>query len=128
MTRLEHVNLTVRDPRATADWMADLFGWRIRWDGDAIKGGHTIHIGTEEDYLALYTGPDGGLNLMPADENYLRRGGLNHVGVVVAELDATLAKVRAAGFETYSHADYAPGRRFYFRDRDGIEFEVVSYA
>ncbi|MEM7190453.1 MAG: VOC family protein, partial [Pseudomonadota bacterium] len=24
--------------------------------------------------------------------------------------------------------DYEPGRRFYFADHDGIEFEVVSYA
>jgi catechol 2,3-dioxygenase-like lactoylglutathione lyase family enzyme len=53
---------------------------------------------------------------------------LNHVGVVVEDLDATEAKVRAAGFAPHSHADYEPGRRFYFHDRDGIEFEVVSYA
>ncbi|HAI29601.1 MAG TPA: glyoxalase, partial [Thalassospira sp.] len=25
-------------------------------------------------------------------------------------------------------ADYEPGRRFYFRDENDIEFEVVSYA
>ena len=55
--------------------------------------------------------------------------GLNHLGVVVVEeLDATERRVRAAGFETYSHADYEPGRGFYFRDEDGLEFEVVSYA
>ena len=33
---------------------------------------------------------------------------------------------RAAGFEPHSHADYEPGRRFYFRDHDSIEWEVVS--
>jgi hypothetical protein len=27
----------------------------------------------------------------------------------------------------FAHADYAPGRRFYFLDPDGIEYEVVSY-
>ncbi len=32
------------------------------------------------------------------------------------------------GSQTHSHADYEPGRRFYFHDEDGIEFEVVSYA
>jgi len=26
------------------------------------------------------------------------------------------------------HGDYEPGRRFYFYDWDGIEFEMVSYA
>ena len=34
----------------------------------------------------------------------------------------------AAGLTPFSHGDYAPGRRFYFFDWDGIEFEIVSYA
>ena len=46
---------------------------------------------------------------------------------VVDDLDATEARILAAGIETFSHADYEPGRRFYFNDADGIEFEVVSY-
>ena len=29
--------------------------------------------------------------------------------------------------EPFNHDDYEPGRRFYFFDWDGIEFEVVSY-
>jgi predicted enzyme related to lactoylglutathione lyase len=48
--------------------------------------------------------------------------------VVVDDLDAVEAKVNAMGFTAHSHADYAPGRRFYFHDMDGIEIEVVSYA
>jgi len=54
-------------------------------------------------------------------------GGLNHIGVVVEDLDAVEAKVLAAGLKTTNHGDYEPGRRFYFHDHDGIEFEVVSY-
>ena len=53
--QLEHANITVTDPQATAAWMAQIFGWRIRWQGDAIAGGHTIHIGTDISYVALYT-------------------------------------------------------------------------
>jgi glyoxylase I family protein len=33
-----------------------------------------------------------------------------------------------AGLTPFSHGDYDPGRRFYFLDPDGIEYEVVSYA
>jgi glyoxylase I family protein len=36
--------------------------------------------------------------------------------------------VKAEGLEPFGHADYQPGRRFYFLDADGIEFEVVSYG
>ena len=27
----------------------------------------------------------------------------------------------------FNHGDYDPGRRFYFLDPDGIEYEVISY-
>jgi hypothetical protein len=46
----------------------------------------------------------------------------------VPDLDVAEAVVRAAGLEPFSHGDYEPGRRFYFFDWDGIEFELVSYA
>jgi glyoxylase I family protein len=36
--------------------------------------------------------------------------------------------VVAAGLTPFSHADYEPGRLFYFLDPDGIEFEAVSYG
>jgi glyoxylase I family protein len=53
---------------------------------------------------------------------------LNHIGVEVDDLDATEARVIAAGLTPFNHGDYEPGRRFYFFDPDGIEYEVVSYA
>ena len=125
---VEHVNLTVPDPRATAELLARIFGWRIRWQGGAIHGGTSVHVGGEGSYVALYSG-DPAVPLRNDGErgNYSRLGGLNHIGVVVADLDATEARVREEGLETHSHADYEPGRRFYFFDADGVEYEVVSY-
>lgn len=124
MARLEHANITVSDPAATAGMLGRLFGWRIRWQGDAIHDGHTIHVGGDDDYIAVYS--------MGATEtaaqSYGSVGALNHIGVVVEDLDATEALVAAEGLTPHNHADYEPGRRFYFHDRDGIEWEVVSYA
>ncbi len=123
--RLEHVNVTVTDPAATAAWLHRVFGWRTRWEGAAKDNGHTIHVGEEATYVALYR------PAVAADApgvSYTTRGGLNHWAVVVDDLDATEARVREEGFTPHSHADYEPGRRFYFRDGDGIEVEVVSYA
>ena len=125
MARLEHVNFTVSDPDATAARLADLFGWHVRWSGKAIHGGRTVHVGTDDDYLAVYAPPDVSA---PRTTSYGIRGGLNHVGVVVDDIEATEARVKALGLTPHSHADYEPGRRFYFHDPDGIEFEVVSYA
>jgi len=123
---LEHVNITVSDPAKTADMLNKLFGWTVRWKGAAINGGTTYHVGTDDQYLAVYTGPGG--KQRAADDSYSMRGGLNHVGVVVDDLDAAEARVKALGFAPHSHADYEPGRRFYFRDHDGVEFELVSYV
>lgn len=121
---LEHVNLTVSDPRKTAQMLEELFDWKIRWQGPAKDDGLTVHVGTEDSYLAVYSAGEAKDYAAPS---YKTRGGLNHIGVVVDDIDATEKRVLKAGFEPHSHADYEPGRRFYFDDADGIEFEVVSY-
>ena len=45
-----------------------------------------------------------------------------------ADLDTIEMRVKAVGLTPFNHGDYEPGRRFYFFDPDGIEYEVVSYA
>ncbi len=125
MARLEHVNITVSDPQRSAALMDTLFGWKIRWEGEAINGGYTIHVGDEDDYLAFYTPPK---TTDPTQVSYDILGGLNHVALVVDDLDAIESRVLNAGLKTSSHGDYEPGRRFYFHDHDDIEYEIVSYA
>ena len=121
---LEHANLTVSDPHKTAKWLCDVFDWTIRWQGDSIYGGYSMHVGGADSYLALYAPPN---SAGEPGNSYETRGGLNHLAVVVDDLDATEERVKAQGFQTGSHADYEPGRRFYFDDHDGIEFEIVCY-
>jgi catechol 2,3-dioxygenase-like lactoylglutathione lyase family enzyme len=121
--RIEHVNVTVRDPHRTSRLMTDLFGWPIRWQGPARDGGHTVHVGSDAQYIALYTG-----GRAYTDADFAKGRPLNHIGVEVDDLDAAEARVVAAGLTPFSHGDYEPGRRFYFLDPDGIEYEVVSYA
>ncbi|HPF35479.1 VOC family protein [bacterium] len=121
---LEHVNITVRNPRATAELYRDLFGWTIRWSGKGIHDGDVYHVGDAGSYIAVYS--RGGSDA-PGD-TYDTIGGLNHLGVVVDDLDAVEQAIVAAGFTTRNHASYTPGRRFYFDDPDGIEIEVVTYS
>jgi catechol 2,3-dioxygenase-like lactoylglutathione lyase family enzyme len=118
--RIEHVNLTVTDIERSAALFESLLGWRQRWRGEAMSGGETIHVGEESTYLALYTDR--------RDHAGQAKGRpLNHVGLLVDDLDAAERIVLEHGLETFNHGDYEPGRRFYFFDWDGIEFEVVSY-
>jgi catechol 2,3-dioxygenase-like lactoylglutathione lyase family enzyme len=121
--RIEHVNVTVTDPDRAAALMQALFGWRVRWQGPALNGGRTIHVGSDVSYVALYAPREGA----DAAHDFAKGRPLNHIGVEVEDLDATEASVISAGLKTFNHADYEPGRRFYFFDPDGIEYEVVSY-
>ncbi|PRY23564.1 glyoxalase/bleomycin resistance protein/dioxygenase superfamily protein [Aliiruegeria haliotis] len=123
---LEHANITVSDPKATAAELIDLFDWHIRWEGEAISGGYTVHVGNDTTYLAVYAPP--GDKHRPEGSSYATLGGLNHIGVVVENIETAEARVKAAGYTPHNHADYEPGRRFYFDTSDGIEIEVVSYS
>ena len=126
MARLEHANLTAADPLGFALVLDRLFDWKIRWQGGAIGNGFSVHVGNEDSYLAIYRPPEA-----PAtseDVTYQTVGGLNHLGIVVDDLDQAEARVVAEGYKPRSHADYEPGRRFYFDGPEGVEIEVVSYA
>ena len=119
--QIEHANLTVTDPERSAALFEKLLGWHERWRGPSQMGGRTIHVGSDATYLALYT-KDG------AEGGYAKGVPLNHVGFLVDDLDAAERVVKEARLEPWGHDDYDPGRRFYFYDWDGIEFEVVSYS
>jgi len=122
--RLEHANITVADPKATAAWLCDVFGWHVRWEGPGMQTGYTVHVGTDDSYVALFSYGD---SAPPTQETYRTRGMLNHLAVFTDEIDAVDERVRKAGFRPGPHHAYAPGRRFYFHDGDGIEWEVASH-
>lgn len=121
---LEHVNITVRDPKATAQVLCSIFDWHIRWEGPSQMGGHTVHVGSQNGYLAVYSSnkpqsePKG--NHAPST--------LNHIGIVVDDLNIIERRVRKAGLHPQPQKCYDPGCRFYFLDNDGVEYEVISYA
>ena len=122
MIYLEHVNLTVANPERSAQLMTDLFGWHVRWQGPAQGGGRTIHVGDGRSYIAFYGAPGTPHDSGPKGQP------LNHVALVVDDLDDVERRVIAAGLTPFAHGDYEPGRRFYFFDFDGIEFEMVHYG
>jgi len=117
---LEHANITVSDPERSSALLQKLCGWHERWRGPALNGGWTIHVGNARDYLAVYSDN-------AAHERFAKGAPLNHIGLVVDDLVEAERLVVEAGLVPFNHANYEPGRRFYFFDWDGIEFELVSY-
>lgn len=121
--KIEHVNITVKNAFETSKMLEFLFDWKIRWQGSAQLGGHTIHIGDETQYLAIW---------QPSEENPIKakfqKGmPLNHIGIETDNLDLIEKRVREFGLSPFNFADYDPGKRFYFFDNDGIEYEIISY-
>lgn len=118
---LEHVNISVTDANRTATLLEKLTGWHRRWEGASMNGGHTIHLGNQIAYLAIYSNPS-------VSGDFTKGMPMNHIGIAVDDLEAAEAAVMAEGLIPFSHSKYEPGpRSFYFFDYDGIEFEVVSY-
>ena len=109
------------NPDRSAALFKELLGWHERWRGKSQYGGDTIHVGDATTYLALYTNED-------AKGGYAKGQPLNHVGLLVDDLAEAEAVVSKAGLKPFGHDDYEPGKRFYFFDWDGIEFEMVSYS
>lgn len=122
---LEHINITPNDPEGFIKRLMDIFDWNIRWRGAAIHGGESLHVGDNESYIAIYIPPKSTEIDDPVRFKPVR---LNYIGITVDDLEAAEARVKAAGLRPKQHADYEPGRRFYYDDPSGIEIEVVSYA
>lgn len=122
--KIEHVNISVSNAFETAQMLEELFDWKIRWQGNSQLGGYTIHIGDDEQYLALWSPSKDGAPLA----KFKKGAPLNHIGIETSDLDLIERRVREFGFEPFNFADYDPGKRFYFFDNDGIEFEIISYA
>lgn len=119
---LEHVNLTVSDVERSAAFYSDLLGFHVRWKGETVAGSPAAHVGDDRCYLALFQSTDE----TDAPNNY-EVVGLNHLGFVVDDLDATLERLHALGVQEHFMPEYDPGRRAYFMDPDGIEVELVEY-
>ncbi|MEZ5480435.1 MAG: VOC family protein [Thiolinea sp.] len=120
---LEHLNLSVRKPQEMAQTLCRLFDWQVRWEGEGIHAGYTVHVGGTQHYLALYAPPR--FTTKPG-VRYFSEFALNHVGVVVDDLEAVRERVEAAGLVVHNENAIVPGRRIYFMLEE-VEFEVVAY-
>jgi catechol 2,3-dioxygenase-like lactoylglutathione lyase family enzyme len=120
--RIEHANITVNNVQASAEFYLQLMGGRVRWEGTNSSGRRAAHIGDDRTYLSLFEAA----NESPVRDDYSVTG-FNHLGFEVDDLAAYRETLLKMGVEINAEEDYAPGRRLYFYDPDGIEIELVEY-
>lgn len=120
--RLEHANICVTDVQASTDFYCRLFGLEVSWEGLTDAGRRAVHVRRGDTYLSLFEAGTAGR----ASLGY-HAAGYNHVGFEVHDLDDYRQRLQAMEVPLKGEEDYAPGRRLYFYDPDGIEIELVEY-
>lgn len=125
---LEHANITVERLAPARDFLlAALPGWRLRGEGRMDWYGKTItwlHLGDDHTYLALQ---DGGEGQGPRWDSH--GASTKHLGFVVDDLDAVVARLQAAGHAPDHWGAEGPVRRSVYFSPPGLpQIEFVSYA
>ncbi|OLQ90170.1 lactoylglutathione lyase [Vibrio panuliri] len=124
----EHANISVVNPHNTiALILAALPSWHVRGQGNYVnERNETIewyHVGDDTFYLAI---DSQGAGHMPYWTE--RFTGLNHLGFAVDDLEATIERLKVAGFELDHYGAEHPHRKnAYFIDEHGIQVEFVEY-
>jgi catechol 2,3-dioxygenase-like lactoylglutathione lyase family enzyme len=125
--RIEHVNTTVDDLDRTLRFLAAAApDWRVRgggtmdWYGKPIRW---VHVGTDDQYLALQSGGEG-----RGPDWRTHEAGVKHVGIVVPSVQAVVERLAAAGFAVDHWGGDTPHRRsVYVMDGAHLQFEFVEY-
>ena len=128
-SRLEHLNVTLTDlDRATRALQAIVPHWSVRgtglWDDGAGHSQAWRHVGDDFQYLALYEAPAG-----RALQASGPRSAFNHLALVVDDLDAALARLRAIGIPLDHIGGSTEHRRsaYVVIEPERLQIELVAY-
>ena len=127
MVRIEHANLVVRDIAGTLDFLQTAFpSWRVRGEGRMEWHGKPrrwLHVGDDDYYITLNDDGEGENRDLTG-----HRPGLAHLGFVVDDVDAVIARLEANGYEIdIDDANHPFRKNVYFLDPAGFQFEFVQY-
>ena len=128
-SRLEHLNITLTDlDRATRALQAIVPEWTVRgagtWDDGAGRSLPWRHVGDDFQYLSLYQTPPGG-RLRAAGSGVA----FNHLALVVDDLDAALARLRALDIPLDHIGGSTEHRRsaYVVIEPERLQIELVAY-
>lgn len=127
MTRLEHVNLSVKDMTSTlAFYQAAFPHWQVRTRGQVNWYGtdrNWLHFGDDYNYLAFSDSGTGENRALTSAQV-----GLAHFAFDVCNLDNLIKRMAKAGYQFSSHGGDNPFRKnIYYIDPNGFEVEFVEY-
>ena len=124
--KLEHANLIVSDVDGMIRFLQTAFpDFVVRWEWTAEDGGRSVHVGTQDTYLALNEASrERAAKWVP----YSGEPGTNHLGYEVDDVDTLRERMIAAGYRDSTVPNNHPHRkRVYFYDDEGNDWEFVQY-
>lgn len=124
MASLHHIHIKAKDPSRSAAWWADMFGatelppYELRSAPFAPieLGGLTFSISRPFPADAARTAEP------PTAPHY----GLEHIGIVVQDLDATLARFEKQGLPVHGRREITGFRIAFVTDPDGLLLELME--
>jgi len=127
MNRLEHANLVVKTIQPSLDFILTAFPeWYVRGSGEGQWAGESrnwLHVGDDDYYLTLNDGAQGSNR----DLSGLTPG-LAHLGFVVDDIEALMARLEAKGYAiNIIGRDHPHRKTVYYIDPNGFQFEFMQY-
>lgn len=122
LDQIDHVALTVSDPRKSLDWYKDVLGLERRYEDE--WGDYPIVVCAGETGIALF--PEKESNDMPP----LNHDGLpfRHIAFRVSRENFQRAQLELRAHEiAFELQDHQISHSIYFFDPDGYEIELTTY-
>ena len=112
MTTFHHVHIKSRDPRASARWWADMLGAALLPE---IEFGEMLFAPVEVGGVRInISSPGPAASELTDEPPAFPHFGLEHVGLQVGDLDATLARFQEQGLEIFERRPGAGGGEIAF--------------
>jgi lactoylglutathione lyase len=128
--RINHIHLKAPDPKKTADWYVNAFGFKITSDEVRSFGDRFIRCQSEDGGMAVnISGARSGETLGPGDAN--PHHGLEHFGFDSADIEADIKRLEGLGAKLLEGPiDTAPGgtgaRIAFLRAPDDVRIELIQ--
>lgn len=125
--RINHIHLKAPDPKKTADWYVEAFGFTIVDDAVRPSGDRFVRCKSQDGTIVNISGARTNEEMGPGDA--AAHWGLEHFGIDTADLEAEITRLTGLGAELLESPRHnaATGQSVAFvRAPDNVRIELVQ--